>query len=164
MRPQRGSRAMSTMGENTQGMPSARASTAAGVRHDLRRRRIETGRHRQRDGEHGVVAVDHVEPEDQRNMQPRLLHGDVLIVVGRVRAHHVEKRAHLALGHHVVEFVIGGGRVGPVANPAENCTSWPIFSSRVIFLSSASTRAFSGLAASCGLGRRGVLGEDREQG
>ena len=36
------------------------------------------------------------------NVQPRLLHRDVLIVVGLVGAHHVEHRAHLAPGDKIV--------------------------------------------------------------
>ena len=41
---------------------------------------------------------------------------------------------------------------GPVANPAEYCTVCPIFSSSVIFFSSASTRALSSFEASWGFG------------
>ena len=43
---------------------------------------IPAGGDGERNGKRGVVAVDHVEPEEEGDVQARLLHGDVLVVVG----------------------------------------------------------------------------------
>ena len=50
------------------------------------------------------MSMNHVESEENGNMQPGFLHRNVLIVVGPLGSHHVQHRAHLALGD---QFVIG---------------------------------------------------------
>ena len=104
MRPQRGSRAISTIGEKTQAMPSARDSSARNPGDGFGRRRIPARCNCQRNWKRGAMPVNHVEPEDNGDVQPRFFHGDVLVVVGALRSHHVEHRTNLALRH---QFVIG---------------------------------------------------------
>ena len=58
------------------------------------------------------MAVDHVQSKEQRNMQPRLLHRDVLIVVRLLRARYVEQRADLALRQHRIEIELLPRRSG----------------------------------------------------
>ena len=84
MRPQRVSRAMSTMGVKVHWMPAARR-----LRRQLLRllldRRIPRRCHGQRHRENGAVAVDHVEAEKDGDVQARLVHCDVLETVDLVR-------------------------------------------------------------------------------
>ncbi len=56
-----------------------------------------------------MVAVNHVEPKDDGNMQARFFHRDVLVVVCLLGAHNVEHRTYLALGDQVVIGQIRGG-------------------------------------------------------
>jgi hypothetical protein len=37
------------------------------------------------------VAVDHVQAKKKGNVQPRFFHGNVLVVIGGLGAHHVQK-------------------------------------------------------------------------
>jgi len=50
------------------------------------------------------MAVNDIEPEDDRNVQPRFLHRDVLEMIGPLGADHVEHRADAALCN---KFVVG---------------------------------------------------------
>ena len=49
--------------------------------------------------------MNHVIAKDQRNVQPRLFHGDVLVGICFFRAYRVEQRANLPLGDTF--FVVG---------------------------------------------------------
>ena len=103
---------MSTIGEKTQAMPSARASVGAGARDRLGGLGIPACRHGQRHGKRGAVAVNHIQPEENGDVQARFLHRDVLIVVGLLGAHHVQHGADLALGDQVVVGQVRGGGAG----------------------------------------------------
>ena len=59
--------------------------------------------------------MDDVEPENQRDFQPRLLHRDLLIAV-RVLAAHVEKGADLSVGDHL--FIAAATCAGPGGHSA----------------------------------------------
>ena len=72
----------------------------------------------ERHGEHGAVAVDHVEADQERNAEPRLLDGDSLHVVNWARADEVEQVADrpvadrvrgIAGDHGPRDGVAGGG-------------------------------------------------------
>ena len=65
-------------------MPKAEASSAA-IRAD--QFRIPTARDGQRDRKYGFIAVDHVETDQQRNAEPRLLDGDLLRFLRRGGVH-----------------------------------------------------------------------------
>ena len=112
MRPQRGSRAMSTIGEKTQCDAVGAGFLRAGARDGLGCLGIPAGRHGQRHGKRGAVAVDHIQPEEDGDVQPRFLHRDVLIVVCLLGAHHVEHRTDLALGNQIVVGQIRGRWTG----------------------------------------------------
>ena len=93
---------MSTIGEKTQAMPSARASTAPDARDRLGCLGIPACRHGQRHGKRGAVAVNDIEPKKNGDVQPRFFHRDVLVVICLFGAHHIQHRAHLALGNQLV--------------------------------------------------------------
>jgi hypothetical protein len=53
--------------------------------------RIPRGSHPQRDRKLRAVPVDHVQPVQQRDVQPRFLHGNVLVVICGFRIVQIEK-------------------------------------------------------------------------
>ena len=61
-------------------------------------RRVKAARLCQRDREHRAVAVDRVEREQDRDVQPRLLHRDVLEVIDLRRVGQAEDAAEPGLG------------------------------------------------------------------
>ena len=96
MRPQRASRAISTIGAKVQCRPAAEASRAATSASLAGQLRFPTAGFGQRDGEDGAVAVDHIQPKDERNAQARLLDGDLLQAVDLIQALHAQVRADCA--------------------------------------------------------------------
>ena len=102
IRPHRGSRAMSTIGEKVHRTPEADASSAA-IRAAFS---TISGSHVDASpsgtGNSRPVSVNHVQPIQQGNVQPRFLHRDVLIPVRRLRIVQVEQRTHLPLRDHVL--------------------------------------------------------------
>ena len=76
-------------------MPSARASAA------LMRATVSAAAGSQLaasasgTGKHGAMAVNHILPEEDGNVQARLLDRDVLVVIRGFGAHHVEHGADL---------------------------------------------------------------------
>jgi len=85
---------MSTIGENVQRMPLAAASIAA-TREAFST--IEGSRlsQSQGNGKFRLESVDHVEAKQNGNVQPRLLHRNLLIFVDLARIDHVEQRTDL---------------------------------------------------------------------
>ena len=69
--------------------------------------RVEGARRRQRDREHGAVAVDGVVGEQDRDVQPGLLHGDVLQMVDLHGVDQAEDAAHAGLGVGVGDLPVG---------------------------------------------------------
>ena len=67
----------------------------------FRDRRIPTAGFGERNGQDRSIAMNHVEPEQQRNFQPRLFHGNALQFVRLLRAAHVERRAEQAFSCQV---------------------------------------------------------------
>ena len=86
IRPQRGSRATSSIGAKVMVSPSAAASAAAARAVRSHKVRIEGRRLGQWDREDGAVAVDHVEGEQQRHAEAGLLDRDPLHLAGPVGA------------------------------------------------------------------------------
>ena len=87
----------------------------ANARHCFNRRRVPACRQRQRHREGGPVAVDHIQPEEDGDVQPRFFHGDVLVVISGLHARHVQKGSRLALGRQLVVSEIGGARPGGIS-------------------------------------------------
>ena len=58
------------------------------------------------------MAVNDVEPKEDGDVQARLLHGDVLVVVGPLGTDHIEHRTHLPLGDQFVIGQVRGRRTG----------------------------------------------------
>ena len=101
MRPQRGSRAISTMGAKTHLTPAAVASFAA-TRSDCSINcRIKTAGAGEWKGEDGPISVNYVVTENQRNLKPRLFHRNSLGCVGLFRTVHIQQRTNLALFHPI---------------------------------------------------------------
>src|SRR3989442_4124541 len=96
IRPQRGSRAMSTIGAYVQLIPKAAASwpAARGVG-------IERTRFAERDREDRAIAVDHVEAKEQRDLEAGLGDGDALHRRRVLGAHDVEQPAQFARAHEI---------------------------------------------------------------
>ena len=65
-------------------------------------RRVEARRFGQGDREDGAPAVDHVIAEEQRDVQPRLFHGDPLHPAGGRGAPEVEERSDAPVAHQAV--------------------------------------------------------------
>jgi hypothetical protein len=72
-----------------------------------RDRRVEAARLPERDREHGPVAVDRVEREQDRNVQPRLLDGNVLQVVDPGGVREAEHAADAGAGTVVGDLPVG---------------------------------------------------------
>ena len=70
-------------------------------------RRVEAARGAQRHGEDRAVAVDRVVGEEDRDVQPRLLHRDVLEVVDLRRVDEAEDPAHAGLRVGVGDLPVG---------------------------------------------------------
>src|ERR1700746_3322576 len=90
IRPQRGSRATSTIGANVRLTPSAAASAARAPCGLPPHVRIEQTRLRERYREDRAVTVDDIHADEQRNAQARLLHGEALQSVHRSAPPYVE--------------------------------------------------------------------------
>ena len=85
MRPQRGSRATSSIGAKTRETPSRAASAAAARAVRGPERGIEGAGFGERNGKYGSVPMQHVEADQQGDAEPALLHGDALRGANRSR-------------------------------------------------------------------------------
>src|ERR1044072_214030 len=104
MRPQRASRATSTIGAKVQWIPAARASVPATY---AARAAVAGSKLAEGDWEEGSVAVNHVEAEDERNLQARALDRRALQVVRVARAAYAERRAELSGPRYLVQVRVG---------------------------------------------------------
>ena len=69
---------------------------------------IKTGGHSQRHGKRRPITVDDIKAKQQRDVQPRILHRDVLVMVGCRSVHYIDQRTQFAfLDHHVVILAVG---------------------------------------------------------
>ncbi len=89
--------------------------SGAKMSHRLGCRGIPGSRHGQGYGKCGAVAVNDVQTEKNRNVKAGFFESNVLVVVGRLSAHHIQHRTHLALGRQFVIVQIGGAGAGGVA-------------------------------------------------
>ena len=126
---------MSTIGLNVHLIPSAVASAAETDSSFCDRGGVPAAGLAERDREHRLVAVDHVQREDQRDVQARLQRG-LLGLVDVLDADQVEHRADLP-GLGGVASSVGPGV--PLAPSGPAISSWPNFSATVILPSSAFT-------------------------
>ena len=111
IRPQRGSRAMSTIGANAQWIPAARASRAATAWPLLDRLGIPRRGHRDRHREDRAQTVDHVKPEQDRDPVPVARDGQPLQPVDLRRVGDEQQRADLPPGQRRLDVGLlpGGG-------------------------------------------------------
>ena len=107
IRPQRASRAMSTIGANVQWRPAAAASVARDARRPLDRRQVPARRLAERDREDRPVAVDDVVAEDHRDLEPAVLDRELLRLARGLGAGDVQHRADQALADLVVRGLLG---------------------------------------------------------
>ena len=49
-----------------------------------------------------MLAVDHIESEEKRNMQPGLVDGNLLQLIGLLCADRIEQRTYFSLAHHLL--------------------------------------------------------------
>ena len=108
MRPQRASRAMSTIGPNVQSMPTARASLAAmdWACSIIAGSQLDGGADRRR--ENCAIAVDDVEAEENRDVEARFFYGDVLEAVDFFWIGDPEHRTGAAFFDDLLDFLAVG--------------------------------------------------------
>ena len=106
IRPQRASRATSTIGANVQWMPGRGRLGRRHARRPLDRRRVPARRLAERDREDRLVAVDHVVAEDHRDLEPAVLDRELLHLARGLGAVHVQHRADEPLPDLVVHRLL----------------------------------------------------------
>ncbi len=59
-----------------------------------------------------MIAVNHIEPKEDGDVQARFLHRNMLVVICLFRSDHIEHGANLAFGDKVVIGEVRSGRPG----------------------------------------------------